>query len=391
MASRAELRLPECLESELLRVRYFPRQLLTADDMQADQDYMREKQRRHNRFCHGWGCVCGFAVTAAPTDEIPWRVQVNEGYALGTFGDEIYLAKPVLMDLALCGPGASTDPCEPDVLRGPSSATGSEVFLAIKYAECVARPVRVIPAGCGCNEEACEYSRISDSFQLECLTELPQSHQPPPGPALCEIIQGRQLPVCPPCPSEPWVVLAHINLPASPVTNITDSNIDNITFRRQIFSTAILQDQLIACCCGMADLVTAVSITNTETIAEGARITFGIEVTNHGPSTARNIVVTDSIDTNVGQVLRVDSANTSLGQWTNTQLSVPTPNAVFVAEITELPVQQTANLDITVDISGTHQSLTNTVVVRSETQDPNSVNDKATVRIPQEPLPDLPI
>jgi hypothetical protein len=121
--------------------------------------------------------------------------------------------------------------------------------VAIKYAECLARPVRAMPAGCACEEEACEYSRIRDSFQIECLTELPPSHQPPPGPSLCDLIAGKQLPLCPPCPAEPWVVLAEVTLPASPSTQINDSGIDNITVRRQIYSTAILQEQLIACCC----------------------------------------------------------------------------------------------------------------------------------------------
>jgi hypothetical protein len=42
------------------------------------------------------------------------------------------------------------------------------------------------------------------------------------------------------------VVLAKVTLPAPPKTDIS---IDNITFRRQIYSTAVLQEQLIACCC----------------------------------------------------------------------------------------------------------------------------------------------
>lgn len=390
MASLAALRLPECLESELLRVRYFPLQLLTADDMQTEQDYVREKQRRHNRFLHGWGSVCGLEVLPARTDETPWRVLMEPGYALSPYGYEIYVVEPVFLDLALCGPGAATDPCEPRLLRRPSSAEGQRVFVAIKYAECLARPVRAMPAGCACDEEACEYSRIRDGFQLECLTELPPSHQPPPGPTLCDIIQGRALPVCPPCPAEPWVVLAQVNLPASPTSEVTADMIDNFTPRRQVFSTAVLQEQLIACCCGEADLAITTSVANTDTIAEGARITFGIEVTNHGPSTARNIVVTDTIDTDAGQVLRVFSANTNQGEWTRAQLREPTSNAEFIAEIAELSVQQTARLDITVDISGTHQSLRNTATVGSGAPDSNLGNNRATVTIPDDgdgPLP----
>jgi hypothetical protein len=237
-------------QGALERVRYFPRQLLTADDMVTDQEYPREKMRRHNRYLHGWGTVCGLEVVAASTAEMPWRVKVTPGYALGPWGDEIYVGEPVHIDLARCSPGAVTDPCEPDLLHTGGSAIGHTLFLAIKYAECVAQPVRAMPAGCACEEEACEYSRIRDSFQIECLAELPPSHQPkPPDPLLCELINGKRLPQCPPYPAEPWVVLAQVTLPASPSTHITDSSIDNITFRRQIYSTAVLQEQLIACCC----------------------------------------------------------------------------------------------------------------------------------------------
>jgi hypothetical protein len=249
----ANMQLLDCChptQGALERVRYFPRQLLTADDMVTDQEYPREKMRRHNRYLHGWGTVCGLEVVAASTGDMPWRVKVTPGYALGPEGDEIYVGEPVHIDLARCGSGAVTDPCEPDLLHTGGSAIGPTLFLAVKYAECVAQPVRAMPAGCACGEEACEYSRIRDSFQIECLAELPPSHQPrPPEPLLCDLINGHRLPACPPRPAEPWVVLAQVTLPASPSTQVTDSSIDNITVRRQIYSTAVLQEQLIACCC----------------------------------------------------------------------------------------------------------------------------------------------
>lgn len=52
----------------LTRPRYFNGQLLTADDLQAEQNYFREKLRRHNRCLHGWGVVRGLEVTQDPKD-----------------------------------------------------------------------------------------------------------------------------------------------------------------------------------------------------------------------------------------------------------------------------------------------------------------------------------
>ncbi len=76
----------------LERVNYFPRQIMTVEDMVTEAEYFREKLRRHNRYLHGWGVVCGMDVTAAATDAAPATVLIGSGYALGPFGDEIYVA-----------------------------------------------------------------------------------------------------------------------------------------------------------------------------------------------------------------------------------------------------------------------------------------------------------
>ena len=58
------------------RVRYFARQLLTADDLTQEQEYLRGRMRRHNLFLHGWGVVCGAEVRATTTD---WTVTIDHG------------------------------------------------------------------------------------------------------------------------------------------------------------------------------------------------------------------------------------------------------------------------------------------------------------------------
>src|SRR2546427_4104106 len=78
-----DMSLATCGEpSGLERLRYFPRQLLTADDMRAEQEYVREKRRRHNRLLHGWGVVCGLEVVLDPQAG-PRAVSICPGYALG--------------------------------------------------------------------------------------------------------------------------------------------------------------------------------------------------------------------------------------------------------------------------------------------------------------------
>jgi hypothetical protein len=235
----------ECGLGTLERVRYFQRQLLTADDMLTDQDYFREKMRRHNRLLHGTGVVCGLDVTAAPDAEAPWRVRIGEGYALGPQGDEISVPGDVFVDLARCGPGVVTDPCDPARLHGTAVAgRRGQVFVAIRYAECLTRPVRS-GAGCGCDDIACEYSRVRDSFELECIDD------PAPFPEAPDPCARWPLP-CPPCPDDPWVVLARVTLPASLEDEMADAQIDNRA-RRALFSSYAIQERLIRCCCGHDD------------------------------------------------------------------------------------------------------------------------------------------
>jgi len=251
------------------RVRYFSRQLITADDLTTEQEHFREKLRRHNRLLHGWGVVCGLEVTADPKPDAPWRVHVSEGYALGPYGDEIYVAESVCLDLARCGPQSDPDPCEPTVSRPRPSAADLTLYVAIRYVDCPTRPVRVSPSGCGCEEAVCEYTRIRDSFEINCLIEAPVSDEDTQ--SLCTLVSGKQIPICPPCPDEPWVVLAKISLPESLRTPLEDEVIDNWSDRRLLFSSAAIQEQLINCCCEAAVPVKVESVTP----ADGHRFSAG--------------------------------------------------------------------------------------------------------------------
>lgn len=73
--------------SGLLRPLYFDRQQLSAADLKAEQEYVSERLRRHNRFLHGWGVVCGAQVQQSG----PWSLTVAPGYALTPRGDEVLL------------------------------------------------------------------------------------------------------------------------------------------------------------------------------------------------------------------------------------------------------------------------------------------------------------
>jgi hypothetical protein len=235
------------------RVRYFPRQLLTADDMLAEQEYFRQRQRRFNRFVLGWGVVCGLEVKPDPDNpRDPFALLVCPGYALGPWGDEIYVDASVRFNLQRCF-AASMDPCEPRTGAPLPTAGAVTKYLAIKYAECPSRPVRTTPYGCGCDETQCDYSRIRDGFALECLADLPSSHKAPL-PLLCQNVrEGKVLtcPPCPPCPKEPWLVLATLNIRRESSSGGTITKVDTpdcVKDRRFVFSAALVQRQILMSC-----------------------------------------------------------------------------------------------------------------------------------------------
>jgi hypothetical protein len=209
---------------------FFDGKLLTASDLQGEQDYLRDAHRRHNRLLHGWGVVCGLLVTADPSPDQPWRVRIAPGMALAPNGDEACVPAPAYIDLAAHRPGPT-----------------QHVFIGVRYFEASVGADDAAPdATAGVSLE-----RIRDAVSIGCLADLPDSYRVvATEPSLCDAIeQGIPVP-CPPCAADCWVILGHVHLPASPRVPITSRSIDHQTVRRLAVSTARMQAQLVQCCCG---------------------------------------------------------------------------------------------------------------------------------------------
>ena len=247
--------------AELERVHYFPRQLITADDMTVEQQYFRQRMRLHNRYLHGWGVVCGCDVRVPTKQNVerPWLVEVSPGYVLTPQGDEIWIRDSITFDLAgdwrqPHDPCADVWPCPPREAK-PADDKSESVHLAVRYLECDTKPVRVHPVGCACDEAACEYSRIRDDFELAKLWSVPKSHvsAKKADEEWCKIIKKgdakKPLSVPPPpeYTDEPWVVLASITLPTEKNKPIAIKG-KNISYenRRVIYSVTALT-QLVTC------------------------------------------------------------------------------------------------------------------------------------------------
>jgi len=103
----ARLTMDGCVSAcaPLRRPRYYTGQLLAAATLAAEQDYQRDKLRRHNLALHGVGVVSGLGVHVDAGGDGP-RVTIDPGCAIGPCGDELALCERVAARLPVEGPEA---------------------------------------------------------------------------------------------------------------------------------------------------------------------------------------------------------------------------------------------------------------------------------------------
>ena len=144
------------LLDRLRRVNYVTGQLLTAEDLQRDQEYFRDRLRRHNRALHGWGVVSGLDVDAVQDNDGTVVVTVAAGAALSPQGDEIVVAEQVSLALP---------------------AAGAQWVVATRYDERLVEPLPAAAAGMG--DPGVRFGAIEETSVVEVLAALPDDHDSP--------------------------------------------------------------------------------------------------------------------------------------------------------------------------------------------------------------------
>jgi hypothetical protein len=148
--------------TRLKRVNFFSGQLLTAEDFQTEQNYHREKNRRHNRLLHGYGVVSGLAVSLNEENG-EWNVIVKPGYALDPAGNEIEL-------------------CAGVTLRLPDMA--SIVLVQLRYAEWFTDDIPVVGGGC-------QPSRVEEGSEVLLAEQSPSESAKTPGDSEPDVVLAR--------------------------------------------------------------------------------------------------------------------------------------------------------------------------------------------------------
>jgi hypothetical protein len=125
----------------LERVRYSFGMVLGVDDFEAEQNYFRERMRRHNRELHGAGIVRGLGVSVEHDEgERAEHVVVGAGFAIAPDGEEIAV---------------------PERATHPLPGEGGACYVTIAYAEHPTRPVPALG-----DESGTAYTRIEEGFAI---------------------------------------------------------------------------------------------------------------------------------------------------------------------------------------------------------------------------------
>lgn len=148
---------PDCGALECLcRPRFFAGQLLSEQDLNRLDQYIKNKNRLHNRSLHGWGVVNGLLVVCDPCGE----VTVTQGYAVDPCGDDIVVCKDTAVNICelirQCKKQQRLPDCD-RFLRPPNTSCDDieEVWvLTIKYKEWPSRGVTAL-RGNTCRTSCC--------------------------------------------------------------------------------------------------------------------------------------------------------------------------------------------------------------------------------------------
>jgi len=105
---------------ELRRLHFYDGRLLTADDLDREQEYQRERSHLHNRLLHGWGVADGLEVRSTGG-----RIRVSPGVAIDQRGQYVIVRE------------------EREVAVAASDTAKASCFVVVRFAE---SPADFVPA-----------------------------------------------------------------------------------------------------------------------------------------------------------------------------------------------------------------------------------------------------
>lgn len=169
---------PSCGAVECLcRPRFFAGQLLSEQDLNRLDQYIKNKNRLHVRNLHGWGVVNGLKVLCEPCSSI----KVTQGYAINPCGDDIVVCEATSVDICSlinkCKQSRMNYDCKPTGHAGSSTKPNAsscedveeEWVLAIQYEEWPSRGVTPLRGNsCNTSKSSCSCGGSSSGKSCGC-------------------------------------------------------------------------------------------------------------------------------------------------------------------------------------------------------------------------------
>jgi hypothetical protein len=164
--------------------RFFPGQLVQPDDLQGIEQLFFTHAQLRARYLIGWGIACGFrvgidAATPTPTGAVPVKgasVRVECGYGIDHYGRDVRMVSNVVLSLeqllaeraariqqAMGDPWCTIPGCQPQPV--------THYCLAVRYKECLDKPVPSYTKQCGPPKTVCDYSRVCESVEIRLFGE----------------------------------------------------------------------------------------------------------------------------------------------------------------------------------------------------------------------------
>lgn len=154
-----------CRLAGFARNRYFHGKLMTARDMELDQDYHAGRFETFLQHVAGEGVVCGLTTTVDQDNEDDdLEVAVSEGFAIDCCGRPVVL--PGGADETFTTQNRNTAELVED------ATTDEGISLFVRYDECAAEKVPIKGSEDACAEE-CTYNRIVEDYEIELRAGAP--------------------------------------------------------------------------------------------------------------------------------------------------------------------------------------------------------------------------
>lgn len=174
------------LQHALQRVSYQAGMLLGLEATQAEQDYHRRRQNRHNYWLHGSGTVAGLRVSTHaidPGNDVDRaRVQliISPGVGVDGLGREVSVQEPYCIDLGAWLTTQYEDEATDSwgaLVRQGLDTTSNQLWLKVtmRYQDCPSGLQPALATGVNAGTDAVRPSRLKDGVLYELVAERPEA------------------------------------------------------------------------------------------------------------------------------------------------------------------------------------------------------------------------